>query len=116
MKSTKFQKWQLSGKFDHVNKVSDVFSLRTGKEAMKTLRAVTFRATQELMNIRSSDDPQSFWYAGIKKVEQSGLNLPIFDNVVKLSIYDCFENIKFRLFSEEKNRYIRLDEVSKKSD
>ena len=26
-KSTKFQKWQLAGKFDHVNKVSDVFSL-----------------------------------------------------------------------------------------
>jgi hypothetical protein len=83
-KSTKFQKWQLSGSFSHVNKVSDVFNLKTGKEAMKTLRAVTFRATQELMNIRSSDDPQSFWYAGIKKVEQSGLNLPIFDNVVKL--------------------------------
>jgi omega-6 fatty acid desaturase (delta-12 desaturase) len=40
----------------------------------------------------------------------------LFDNVVKLSIYDCFENIKFRLFSEEKHRYIRLDEVSKKSD
>jgi hypothetical protein len=83
-RSTKFQSWQLSGSFSHVNKVSDVFNLKTGKEAMKTLRAVTFRASQELMNITSSDDPQSFWYAGIKKVEQSGLDLPIFDNVVKL--------------------------------
>ena len=36
----------------------------------------------------------------------------LFDNIVKLSIYECFENLKLRLFSEEKNRYIRLDEVN----
>jgi omega-6 fatty acid desaturase (delta-12 desaturase) len=35
----------------------------------------------------------------------------LFDNIVKLSMVDCYNNLKLRLFSEKKNRYIRLDEV-----
>ena len=35
----------------------------------------------------------------------------LFDNIVKLSISDCYNNLKLRLYSEKKNKYIRLDEV-----
>lgn len=37
----------------------------------------------------------------------------LFDNIVKLSMIDCYNNLKLRLYSEKKNRYIRLDEVEK---
>jgi omega-6 fatty acid desaturase (delta-12 desaturase) len=32
----------------------------------------------------------------------------IFDNVVKLTISDCYYNLKLRLYSEEQNKYIKL--------
>ena len=35
----------------------------------------------------------------------------MFDNIIKLSIYDCYNNLKLRLYSEKRNKYIRLDEV-----
>jgi 1-acyl-sn-glycerol-3-phosphate acyltransferase len=35
----------------------------------------------------------------------------LFDNVVKLSMSDCYNNLKLRLYSEKNNKYIRLDEV-----
>ena len=43
---------------------------------------------------------------------------PYFDNIVKVSMLECYTNLKFRLYSESKKRYIRLDEadVKKKVD
>lgn len=38
----------------------------------------------------------------------------LFDNIVKLSISDCYHNLKLRLYSEKNNKYIRLDEVENK--
>ena len=38
----------------------------------------------------------------------------IFDNVVKLYMIDCYNNLKLRLYSEKQNKYIRLDEVENK--
>jgi acyl-lipid omega-6 desaturase (Delta-12 desaturase) len=38
----------------------------------------------------------------------------LFDNIVKLSISDCYNNLKLRLYSEKQNKYIRLDEVENK--
>jgi omega-6 fatty acid desaturase (delta-12 desaturase) len=38
---------------------------------------------------------------------------PYFDNIVKVSMLECFSNLKLRLYSETKNRYIRLDEIKK---
>jgi omega-6 fatty acid desaturase (delta-12 desaturase) len=38
-------------------------------------------------------------------------NTPFFDNIVKVSMLECYTNLKLRLFSETKNRYIRLDEA-----
>jgi len=38
----------------------------------------------------------------------------LFDNVVKLSLTDCYNNLKLRLYSEKNNKYIRLDEVENK--
>jgi acyl-lipid omega-6 desaturase (Delta-12 desaturase) len=37
-----------------------------------------------------------------------------FDNVVKLTMTDCYNNLKLRLYSEKQNKYIRLDEVENK--
>lgn len=39
------------------------------------------------------------------------LKTNLFDNIVKLSMWDCYLNLKLRLYSEKKNKYIRLDEV-----
>ena len=35
-----------------------------------------------------------------------------FNNIVNLSMLECYTNLKLRLYSESKNRYIRLDEVT----
>jgi omega-6 fatty acid desaturase (delta-12 desaturase) len=35
----------------------------------------------------------------------------LFDNVVKLSLSDCYNNLKLRLYDEKNNKYIRIDEV-----
>ena len=35
----------------------------------------------------------------------------LFDNVVKLSMNDCYNNLQLRLYDEKNNKYIRLDEV-----
>jgi omega-6 fatty acid desaturase (delta-12 desaturase) len=35
----------------------------------------------------------------------------IFENIVKLSMLDCYNNLKLRLYSEKRKKYIRLDEV-----
>ena len=35
----------------------------------------------------------------------------IFNDVVKLSVTECFYNLKLRLYDEENNKYIRLDEI-----
>ena len=40
-------------------------------------------------------------------VEKSNL----FDTVVKLSLWDCYNNLKLRIYSEKSNIYIRLDEL-----
>jgi omega-6 fatty acid desaturase (delta-12 desaturase) len=37
-----------------------------------------------------------------------------FDNIVKLYMYDCYKNLKLRLYSEKHSKYIRLDEVENK--
>ena len=37
-----------------------------------------------------------------------------FDNIVKVSMLECYENLKLRLYSETKKKYIRLDEVDRK--
>lgn len=35
----------------------------------------------------------------------------LFDNVIKLSMSDCYNNLKLRLYDEKNNKYIRIDEV-----
>ena len=35
----------------------------------------------------------------------------LFDNIVKLSMTDCYNNLKLRMYSEKNNKYITLDEI-----
>jgi len=37
----------------------------------------------------------------------------LFDNVVKLSMMDCYNNLKLRLYNEKNKKYIRLEDVEK---
>jgi hypothetical protein len=82
---TRFQKWALSGDVQ-INSIADVFKIRTGKEAMKTIRSHLFKNFKETINITYDGDVNNYWYSGLKKLEQRGLGteLSIFDNVVKL--------------------------------
>lgn len=77
------QKWMLQGSHTNINKVGDVLNLENGKNALKEIRKLTVNSLFDALNLDHSSDA-NFWYSGLKKIEQSGLNLPIFDNVVKL--------------------------------
>lgn len=76
--------WQLGGNYSNVKNVGDVFKLDTGKEALKSIRAFSFNGVKGGFSDLDFSNNTNFWYSGLKKVEQSGLELPIFDNVIKL--------------------------------
>lgn len=81
--SDSVQKWQLAPTSKKLNTIGDVLSADTGKDALKHIRAFGLQGLTDLTNL-DYDTKANFWYSGLKKVEQSGLELPIFDNVIKL--------------------------------
>jgi hypothetical protein len=82
--SSSVHSWQMGGSYNNVKTVGDVFKLDTGKEALKSIRAFTFNGAKGGISDLDFSSNANFWYSGLKKVEQSGLELPIFDNVIKL--------------------------------
>ena len=81
--SDSVQKWQLAPTTRKLNSIGDVLSAETGKDALRHIRAFGLQGLSEFTNL-DYDTKANFWYSGLKKVEQSGLELPIFDNVIKL--------------------------------
>ena len=87
--STTIQNWHLDRGAFNATSVGDVLSINTGREALKRIRSNTLLNLSELTNIDFRDQADNMnranaWYSGLKKIEQSGLDLPIFDNVLKL--------------------------------
>ena len=76
-------KYQNNGNQRNIKTVGDVFSLETGKDAMRAIRSMGLNAGIGLLDLDYQNEV-NFWYSGLKKVEDTGLNLPIFDNVIKL--------------------------------
>lgn len=82
--SRKFQRWSMRTE-NHIKEVGDVFKLRTGKNAIKNVRAALINKATDFTALGvETSDPGKFWYSGLTKLQQQGLGLPIFDNVIKL--------------------------------
>jgi hypothetical protein len=81
--STRFQKWAMRTDHD-VKTIGDVFKLKTGKTALTNIRAALLGGATNLSASDNYTKTSNFWYSGLSKVQQEGVGLPIFDNVIKL--------------------------------
>lgn len=87
MRSDTFQRWALRPGDEGINTVGDSLSLRGASFHARRIRANLANALTSgltVSNPQAYEDSATFWYTGLKKVEQSGFGLPIIDNVIKL--------------------------------